>query len=155
MSTPRSLITSTPHHDPCPRCGRLVLTGHAEGLTYKVDPAPVTVHAELAARQAGRTSYALIADTLAARTPSRIRGDTTRSRGRPPVLISHHCEAPPEPAGVDVAYVAAVTGYLDRARRREARDLATPVSDTEFDALALFGCELGASLIDPSDPPPF
>ncbi len=136
-------ITTPPMCAPCPRCGRLELTGHAEGLSYRADPVPLTAHAELAARIAGRRTYALIAGQLAYRNPSRIAGD---HRGRPPVFADHRCQQPPAPGHIDTAHLTATTRLITKAS--PTPDRPPPVDDIEFDALALFTRELGATAID-------
>jgi hypothetical protein len=118
-------ITSKPKPEQCPRCGRLQLIGHDEGLRYRVEPVPLHAHAELAARLAGRRTYAVIAGQLALRDQDRITGD--RRRGRPPVIATHSCARPTPPADVDQAHVAAVTRWLAALVRK-------PVTDADADA---------------------
>lgn len=137
------LKTTSPTCTPCPRCGRLELTGHDEGIAYRADPAPLTLHAELAARQAGRHTWNLIAGQLAYRNPTRIAGD---ARGRPPVLAQHRCEHPPTADDIDHVHVAVVAQLVARATRED--DEPSPVTDGEFDLLCLLGRELDATIID-------
>lgn len=144
MSDTRSFITTRPQCEPCPRCGQLQLTGHAEGLTYRADPVPLTPHGELAARQTGRATYALIADGLTYRSATRIHGDIHRPR--PPVLAAHHCQHPPEPQCVDAAHVPAVTRLVQRTQRADDTTPA-PLTETESDALFLITRELGGRVI--------
>lgn len=51
-STPVSLAV-------CPRCGRHMLSGFSEGCWVRADPAPLDPAQELAAIQAGRSTYDL------------------------------------------------------------------------------------------------
>ena len=145
MPGARSFITTRPQCGPCPRCGQLQLTGHAEGLTYRADPVPLTPHGELAARQTGRATYALIADGLTYRNATRIHGDTHRPR--PPALAAHDCTHPPEPHRVDTTHVPLVTRLVQRAQRRDDDQLPASLTDTESDALFLFARELGGRVI--------
>lgn len=144
MPDTRSFITTRPQCEPCPRCGQLQLTGHAEGLTYRADPVPLTPHGELAARQTGRATYALIADGLTYRNATRIHGDTHRPR--PPVLAAHHCQHPPEPQSVDAMHVPAVTRLVQRTQRADDTTPA-PLTEAESDALFLITRELGGRVI--------
>lgn len=157
MSDTRSFITTRPSAVPCPRCGRLVLTGHADGLAYKVDPLPVTPEAELDARQANRWTYAVIAEALALRTATRIGGDTRRAR--PPVLAAHHCESPPGVDSADAAHAGVVAQLVRRATRRDDNETPAPITEPESDALFDLGRELDAVVVghDPHtvDPAPF
>ncbi|MER7076615.1 hypothetical protein SAMN02982929_05324 [Saccharopolyspora kobensis] len=157
MTDTRSFITTRPRCAPCPRCGRLQLTGHAEGLPYRVDPVPVTPRAELAARLSGRSSFAFIAEGLAVRTAGRIDGDARRPR--PPVLVAHHCDTPPAPEGVDAAHAPVIARLVERARRREADDLPAPLGEPESTALFTLAEAFGGTVIgfDPYtvDPAPF
>ncbi|MFB9432782.1 hypothetical protein [Streptoalloteichus tenebrarius] len=141
--------TTRPTPTPCPRCGRLHLTGLDEGVPYRVDPAPITLSAELHARLAGRRTYALIAGRLALRTPSRIRGD---HRGRPPVLPAHQCAHPVTPDQVEVDQVVAVARLLAPKRTAPA---PVPTSGLEAVALDLLSEHLGARVMSIDPPPPF
>lgn len=147
------LITTNPVCEPCPRCGRLQLTGHAEGLAYRADPAPITAQAELDARLAGRNTYALYGGQLVSRTPSRIHGDTRR--GRPPVYPQHRCEHPPTAADIDTAHLETTARLITQATPKDPP--TPPVDDLEYAALALFTRELGAHVIErrPAEPAPF
>lgn len=150
MADTRSLITTRPQCAPCPRCGRLQLTGHAEGLAYRVDPAPVTPHGELAALRSGRRSYGLIADGLAYRDAARIAGDARRPR--PPVLPAHRCESPPEPWCVDAAHVETVARLVERARQSDNEPRPEPLTEAEWSALFTLSRELGAR-VRAAEPP--
>lgn len=142
------LATTRPLAAPCPRCHRLQLTGLEEGLPYRVEPAPLHAQAELAARLAGRRTYALIAGRLAYRNPERIRGDA--HRGRPPVFADHRCEHPTQPGDVDPTHLDAVHRLLATVAPRPGEDPAV-----EADALDLFATELGARALVVLDRPPF
>jgi hypothetical protein len=103
-------ITSRPKPEQCQRCGRLQLIGLDEGVAYRVEPVPLHAHAELAARLAGRNTYAVIAGQLAYRDQDRITGD--RRHGRPPVVATHSCVRPTPPGDVDTSHIATVTALL-------------------------------------------
>lgn len=114
-------ITSKPKPEPCLRCGRLQLVGLDEGLAYRVEPVPLHAHAELAARIAGRSTYAVIAGRLAYRDQDRITGD--RHRGRPPVFATHSCARPTPPVDVDAPHIAAVTRLLAALVRKPVTEV--------------------------------
>src|SRR5690606_12628030 len=53
-------LTLTPQPDPCPRCGALTITcldAPVAALPVRLDPVPLDLAAELAARLAGRATY--------------------------------------------------------------------------------------------------
>ena len=55
-------LTLTPQPDPCPRCGALTITcldAPVAALPIRLDPVPLDLAAELAARLAGRATYML------------------------------------------------------------------------------------------------
>jgi hypothetical protein len=77
------LITTTAAVRTC-RCGDLILTGIAEGLTARVDLTPITD--EPAALRTGRETYSIIAGQLAH------RDDFARAATpRRPILATHVC----------------------------------------------------------------
>lgn len=139
-------VTTRARADRCPRCGRLRLTGLSEGLPFRVDPAPLTVRAELTARMAGRWSYWLTAGTVAYRTPEKIAADAIR--GRPIVFADHDCSAPPGVTDIDPTFLPALGRLF--ARMSGAPDF----SDIELDAFRVLAVRLGARVIG-SDVPPF
>lgn len=136
--------TTRPRGDRCPRCDRLRLTGLAEGVPFRVEPAPLNARAELLARVGGRTTYAIFGGMLAWRSAERIRGDF---RGRPIVFADHCCEKPAEAADIDPRFLPAVADFLARLANR------SQWTETEIDALTLLACQLGARVM--TDEPPF
>lgn len=132
------LINTRPVCAPCPRCHRLQWTGHDGGLSYRVEPVPVTVLAELAALVAGVRSYALIGGHLVARTVDAMRADLRRPR--PPVVLDHRCSRPIPAADVEPRHVSAV------ARQLGVRDGPAPA---ERAALDLLTRHLGARELPP------
>lgn len=136
--------TTRPRGDRCPRCGRLRLTGLAEGIPYRVEPAPLNARAELLARVGGRVSYAICGGMLVWRTPERIRGDF---RGRPIVFADHRCAQPAEAADIDTRFLPAVAGFLAKLGD------AGRFTDVEIDALTMLACQLGARVVATDTPP--
>jgi hypothetical protein len=143
------LITTRPVARRCPRCRRLHLTGLAEGLPYRVDPTPLTAHAELAARLAGRASYQLVASTLVYRNQWHIAHDLTR--GRPPVFADHHCHTPVKATDIDPTYLTVVNQFIDYCTPKPG---ITPDLDTE-NALFLITRRLNGRVIALTGDPPF
>lgn len=137
--------TTRPRGDRCPRCGRLRLTGLAEGIPYRIEPAPLNAHAELAARVSGRVSYAICGGMLVWRTPERIRGDI---HGRPIVFADHRCETPAEAADIDPRFLPAVAEYLAKLADHGRW------TDVEIDTFTVLACQLGARVMA-SDTPPY
>src|SRR5688500_14484681 len=72
-----------------PRCGAVVLTGHAEGLHARVDLTPLNRAGEIAAICAGLQTYTLTRSGLVHRDTTRIAG--TALTGAGPVLAEHRC----------------------------------------------------------------
>jgi hypothetical protein len=143
------LVTSRPVTRRCPRCRRLQLVGLDEGLPYRVDPVPLTLHAELNARLAGRHSFQIIAGTLAHRNQHRINHDITR--GRPPVFVEHHCHTPVKATDIDSTYLVVVNQFIDYCTPKPE---TTPDSDTET-ALFLVARQLNGRVIALAGNPPF
>lgn len=85
----RYLITTPVTAELHPRCGTLVLTGHAEGLRARVDTAALNPYGEAMAILAGERTYSLTVAGLVHRDPNRIR-DPWLS-GRCPVVTEHRC----------------------------------------------------------------
>jgi hypothetical protein len=81
------LITTPATIGHCPRCGALVLTGLAEGIRARVDPAPLNRAGHIAAIHARLTTYTLTRTGLVAMDANRI--GSQRIRG--PTLPQHRC----------------------------------------------------------------
>lgn len=140
-------LTTRPHPDRCPRCGRLRLTGLAEGWPYRVDPAPLTALAELVARIHGRQSWWLHVGRIVWRSPERIAGDAMR--GRPAVLATHECGAAIAADDIDAFHVPAVLRAVTVDRETDG------LTETELDALELLARQLGARALDRATEPPY
>ncbi|HEX5119820.1 MAG TPA: hypothetical protein VFW65_31935 [Pseudonocardiaceae bacterium] len=140
--------TNRPRADRCPRCGRLRLFGLAEGWPYKVDPVPITLRAELAARIQGRQTWWLSAGRLVWRSPERIEGG--HNQPRPAVLASHDCDVSIVPADVDAAHVSTVVRVLAQGSD------GSEITESEVDTFMLLARQLGARVLTYSpDEPPF
>ena len=79
----------------CPRCHAAViraLDAPIAALDIRLDPVPLDIHAELAARLSGRSTYDLIPaafhQEIEYRDPARIR------KREYPVLAAHRCPGP-------------------------------------------------------------
>jgi hypothetical protein len=143
------LITRRPVARRCDRCRRLQLEGIDQGLPYRVEPAPLTPHAELTAMLAGRWSYEIVADGLVYRDHLRITKDITR--GRPPVFADHQCDNPATATDIDTTYIGTVTQFIATCSPRP--DIETD-PDTE-NALFLVTRQLGGRIIAIDNNPPF
>lgn len=141
------LVTSSPTVEQCPRCSRLRLTGLADGVPYRVDPIPLTAHAELRALVDGGASWCVIAGRLCWRSPEHIRGDARR--GRPAVFADHRCAHPVTAADVEPSQVAGVARLLSSLARE------SEFSAPEMAAFSALANQLGARVVADSDEPPF
>lgn len=81
------LITTPVAGGICPRCHQLTLTGIAEGLSARVDLAPINPAGEIAELLAGRWTYTLSRTGLVHRDAHRIAAGTLRG----PTLTTHRC----------------------------------------------------------------
>lgn len=72
-----------------PRCGAVVLHGHAEGVFARVDLTPLTRAGEIAAICHGLQTYTLTRTGLIHRDAGRIAGTALVDAG--PVLAEHAC----------------------------------------------------------------
>lgn len=110
-----------------------MLTGFSDGRPFAVDPFPITIPAEIAARKEGRTTWE-ITDAVYVRDVHRIRPGV-------PVVADHTCTAP-KPGDIDSRNVPAITRVIQTAVRR-----------TDDPALVLLGRQLGARVLYPDEPP--
>lgn len=87
-------LTLTPQPDPCPRCGALTiicLDAPVAALPVRLDPVPLDLAGELAARLEGRATYMLTGHW----TLRVVQRDTTNMHvQRWPVLATHTCPGP-------------------------------------------------------------
>lgn len=143
------LITTPPGCAPCHRCGRLRLIGIAEGIPYRVEPAPLNVHGELRARTSGRWTYTVIAGQLVYRNVHRIGGDTRR--GRPIVFAQHECSNPATEEDIETKHLTHATRLIHAT----TPDKKTATSETDEDALFLLSTELNGRVIAVHNTPPF
>ena len=144
-------VSDAPRCRPCPRCQRLILTGLGEGIPYRVDPTPLTAHAELRARLAGRESWYVVAGQLAARTASRIAGVKPWQQ-RPIVFADHACAVVCAPGDVDPSFLPVIARLL--ATGSADRTGWNPWEDSETHSVTLLNYHLGARVIT-DDRPPF
>lgn len=138
-------VTTRPRADRCPRCRRLHLVGIAEGLPYRVDPAPLTALAEIVARVGGRETWWMHGNGLAWRNVEKIKAD--RIRGRPIVFADHRCARPVAAGDIDPTYLPFMGRWL------AALTTGAEWSDAEMTTLALVARHLGARVIDGNTPP--
>lgn len=139
-------VTTRPRAEPCPRCGRLQWIGYAEGVPYRLDPAPLTAAAELAARLTRRASYRFTAGVMASRTPENINADSLR--GRPIVFATHRCAIPVTATDIDPTFLP----YLARVFAKFASD--GRITDIELNTFGRLHEQLGARVLD-TDAAPF
>lgn len=85
----RHLITTRVTPDIHAMCGALILTGHAEGLTARVDLTALNTAGEIAAICDRLPTYTLLRSGLVHRDPGRIADPWMRQAG--PVLAQHRC----------------------------------------------------------------
>lgn len=142
-------VSTAPRAGPCPRCQRIILTGVAEGLPFKLDPVPLTARAELFALVAGRPCASLVADRCAWRIPEHIQGDTKYGK-RSIVFATHSCRHPATAADVDPNHVPAVQRFLATP---EPKPDSPRWADAELGTLELITRKLGARIIGADIPP--
>src|SRR5438067_2808555 len=83
------LISRRPACRPCPRCRCLMFTGIDEGVPYRTDIIPLSIHGEMAALLTGRKTFGLHGGYLCHRDAGRMTLDVTY--GRPAVFANHRC----------------------------------------------------------------
>lgn len=124
-----------------------MLAGVDEGLPYRVDILPVTVHAEIEALRAGRRTYAVNGDYVTHRNAVRMKGDAVR--GRPAVLATHDCHAIVRPEFLDETAVKEVQRIVSMASKSR-----NDVSAKEQESWHMVTEGLNALIID-MKPAPF
>lgn len=146
----RYFVSTWPRRSTCPRCTRLVLDGLDDGQPYRIDPAPLTVAGELAARLTNRWTYRLVAGHLVLRWPETITAETPDTR--PPVFAQHNC-SPLDPAVISPQHITATNRLL----ADKGMETATKQQDTDQTALITISDVLaGRVTASPDDEePPF
>jgi hypothetical protein len=136
------LVSTRATAETCGRCRRLMLAGLDEGLPYRIDPAPLTALAELAALTARVRTYGLSpGGWVHYRNAGRIGADARH--GRPAVYAEHHCARCLGPADIDPPHVPATAALIERATPAPA---LAPIS-VDMDALFLVSRDLGGRVI--------
>jgi hypothetical protein len=143
-------VTTWPRRATCHHCGRLVLDGIAEGHPYRVDPAPLTLAGELAARLAGRLTYWLLAGHVTLRFPEAIAAETLSTR--PPVFAAHDC-SPLDPTAISLEHITTT----NRLIVDKSMETATQQQDADHDALLTIADVLAGRVTESPDDeePPF
>lgn len=150
MRPPVHFVTTVPRCRPCGTCRRLTLTGLSEGCPYRVDPVPLTMHAELRAMLHGRATWKLVAGKPVVRTGLTI-GARKPWQPWPLVLADHVCHQAPEPSDVDTTFLPVITRLIavTRAKTPESGDGI----DYESESVALVCAALGGRVIATENPP--
>ena len=138
-SAPPPLMTTTPKVKPCIGCGRLVATGHADGLPYRIDPVPLNVKAQITVAGSAGHLWQLARDDRPAFYTARL----ARAGLDAPVFASHTCRYVPVSSDVEPRFVAAVGKWAAKHRVPDPVDLVDP-------AVKLLVVELGAVECEPA-----
>ncbi|MGI8313315.1 hypothetical protein [Saccharopolyspora hattusasensis] len=134
-------LTTPPAVQPCPSCGRLVATGHAEGLPYRTDLVPLTLAAELRARNEGLRVWQLVGDGRFAYRSARLVKATPHA----PVFAQHRCKRVPGPDDVHRGFIAAAANLA--AKYTAPNGEPAPADEAERRAVGLFVAELDARVV--------
>jgi hypothetical protein len=84
----KRFISTRPTPELCPKCGTLLLTGHADGFAFRAELDPVNQAGELSAVLDHQDTYELVAGFIKLRTAVEMQA---RPADRAPVVVQHRC----------------------------------------------------------------
>lgn len=145
----RHMVTTQPRPGRCPRCRRIVLNGIADGMSYSVDPTPVTLPGEIHHRVAGRMTYRLLAGRFFPRDANDIALDARH--GRPPVAPTHTCTR------IDPSHIEPKHAPLFAKLTEEIVTVESTHNPEQYSLLVVSGEKAGMRVvaIPADDDPPF